>query len=737
MTAAGNDHLAEPHAEPLAGPPEATPEHLAVGITDVGAQVTLAKFEVLDGDAGRSLGKGSFGVVRKVRHKDTGDVYALKTMRKLEVVEGELVDQVEREVQVQNGLKHENVLRLYKHFEDADTVYLLLEYCAKGELYQLLRTCRGRRFTEDMAKHYFVQVARGLGYLHSQSIVHRDLKPENLLVNHDDVLKIADFGWCAVSSVTRTTFCGTLDYLAPEMIQGRGHNHTLDIWSLGVLLYEMVVGRPPFQSTNHVMLIQKILNMHLRFPAFVPNGVSDLVMRLLQQEPRERLPLDQVLSHWWVVGPTVPVPTGSSLPVEHGQLFAREASPSPPTAEVPPRGLLQPSTAACRAASVNQDEALGVRRPQPVPALQPQLVLQASPREGSTGGTTDNCVPPPQQHQAQPSVRPQPPSTPSAPGCRAVAAQTGRVAAQVSAVVKPQAPVVPPQVGRHNLSAPQTPVMRYGGMHTAANATNVAANPTSASNPTSSHISIGSNSTASASPAPLGSAPQVSAVALPQAPLVSPQVGRHNLSAPQTPVQQVRGIRTVANATRVSADPASVVVGAGCNTMTSVSQAPLASVVEGRSPQTASSRRKSRGESPGVSIPPPTQSPTRRPRSSGLSQQPLPTRGIRTELSNAQSSQGLGTAAGSVAGPAYGSAVAPAAPATPAQQQRILHPRVAAANGYPLPKSPKPVTAGRSLSPGLSPVAPATVAPAGAVSHGHRVGSVAHHERTLFRSRAG
>merc|ERR1719460_76196 len=158
-------------------------------------KTSLDEFEILDDESGRSLGKGSFGVVRRIAHKVAGDVYALKVMHKLEVIEGDLIDQVEREIQVQRTLKHENILRLYKHFEDTDSVYLLLEYCAKGELYQLLRTRRGRRFTEDVARHYFVQVAQGLRYLHKACIIHRDLKPENLLVNADDVLKIADFGW--------------------------------------------------------------------------------------------------------------------------------------------------------------------------------------------------------------------------------------------------------------------------------------------------------------------------------------------------------------------------------------------------------------------------------------------------------------------------------------------------------------------------------------------------------------
>mmetsp|Transcript_112914 Transcript_112914/g.200067 ORF Transcript_112914/g.200067 Transcript_112914/m.200067 type:complete len:669 (-) Transcript_112914:147-2153(-) len=245
-------------------------------------------------------------------------------MQKIEVIEGDLIDQVEREIQVQRTLKHENVLRLYKHFEDAESVYLLLEYCAKGELYQLLRTRRGRRFPEDVAQHYFVQTARGLQYLHSRNIVHRDLKPENLLVNHDDVLKIADFGWCAVSDNMRTTFCGTLDYLAPEMVQGQGHNHTLDLWSLGVLLYEMVVGRPPFQSTDHSQLISKILSLNIKCPAFVSLEVQELVKALLQKDPAERLALDLVLRSRWCVRKLTPATTNSQE-----KLPDRAASMSP------------------------------------------------------------------------------------------------------------------------------------------------------------------------------------------------------------------------------------------------------------------------------------------------------------------------------------------------------------------------------------------------------------------------
>ncbi|CAE8650316.1 unnamed protein product, partial [Polarella glacialis] len=124
----------------------------------------------------------------------------------------------------------------------------------------------------------------------------------NILVNHEDVLKIADFGWAAYTDVLRTTFCGTMDYLSPEMIKATGHDHNLDIWTVGVLLYEFLVGRPPFQSTNHTIVIEKILMCSINFPANFPPPAIDLVKRLLSLEPKLRLPLEDVLRHPWVLG---------------------------------------------------------------------------------------------------------------------------------------------------------------------------------------------------------------------------------------------------------------------------------------------------------------------------------------------------------------------------------------------------------------------------------------------------
>jgi len=601
--------------------------------------MTLEDLEPLDGEGGRSLGKGSFGVVRRVRLRrgNTNELFALKSMQKREVIDSDLVDQVEREIAFQSCMQHENVLRLYKHFQDDEAVYLLLEFCAKGELYQLLRTRRGRRFTETVAQHYFVQVTRGLRYLHSQQIVHRDLKPENLLVNQDDVLKIADFGWCAKTTEPRFTFCGTLDYLAPEMIMQRGHNHTLDVWSVGVLLYEMVVGRPPFQSTNHQLLINKIMSIELRYPPFVPPGVADLVGRLLQMDPVERLPLDEVLRHPWVT-------TSHSAATSPGP--QREASCSPtPTDNIQRRlhpqqlHLIAAGTAAAAAAAA---AAVPLQSRDGTPVASRVSQVQATPRDASRGCATEPTATPHAQQQQQQLA------SPSSGSC--CSAACGRSHSGASVVAAPAAP----GVGRGQYSF--TP------------------------------SALGSRSATAASSAALhgsrGAAHQLHHThahsSQQQQQQQQQQSGAccYSASAPQTPVQQVpfRGIQGTGSAAAASTNSNS-----GMPT-------PL---LERR----RASRCESQGPGAGQASSP-MHSPTRRPRSSGLPQTHLPTRGARqVDLVNtSMSSTHIGGG--------------PTAPPTPAQQHRKpAVPRVGGglAAGQAAPGSPKPCGAGRSLSPSAPP----------------------------------
>ena len=146
---------------------------------------------------------------------------------------------------------HPKVIRLYGAFDDDNYIYLVTEYCEKGTLFEYLR--KKKTLSEEETSQYMKEVIEALIYLHSQNppILHRDLKPENILMTNDS-LKIADFGWSSTHDSYRNTFCGTLDYISPEMIMGTGHNDKLDVWSTGVLMYELLHGKAPFTPQTHI-----------------------------------------------------------------------------------------------------------------------------------------------------------------------------------------------------------------------------------------------------------------------------------------------------------------------------------------------------------------------------------------------------------------------------------------------------------------------------------------------------
>ncbi|XP_058415743.1 aurora kinase B isoform X3 [Diceros bicornis minor] len=198
-----------------------------------------------------------------------------------------------------NLLMHPNILRLYNYFYDRRRIYLILEYAPRGELYKELQ--KSRTFDEQRTATIMEELADALIYCHGKKVIHRDIKPENLLLGLQGELKIADFGWSVhAPSLRRKTMCGTLDYLPPEMIEGRTHNEKVDLWCIGVLCYELLVGNPPFESASHNETYRRIVKVDLKFPASVPAGAQDLISKLLKHSPSERLPLAQVSAHPWV-----------------------------------------------------------------------------------------------------------------------------------------------------------------------------------------------------------------------------------------------------------------------------------------------------------------------------------------------------------------------------------------------------------------------------------------------------
>ncbi|KAG0736316.1 hypothetical protein G6F62_009233 [Rhizopus arrhizus] len=268
-------------------------------------KVSTKQWTIEDFEIGPCLGKGKFGQVYLAREKQSKFIIALKVLYKAEVISTNTQGQIEREIAIQMNLRHPNILRLFGFFHDENNVYLILEYAAKGELFYLIQ--RQGRFEESLAAKYMAQMTQALIYLHSRSIIHRDIKPENLLLDGQGNLKIGDFGWSVRTKIVdnrRSTLCGTLDYLPPEMVEGRDHDESVDLWSLGVLLYELVVGKPPFEvsAKSHQEDVYKetytrIRKVDLKIPDFVSKEAQDLIKKLIQYKAANRLPLRKVLCH--------------------------------------------------------------------------------------------------------------------------------------------------------------------------------------------------------------------------------------------------------------------------------------------------------------------------------------------------------------------------------------------------------------------------------------------------------
>lgn len=211
------------------------------------------------------LGSGAFGKVYRVSSKLTNNVYALKVLSKNQITNLKLTEQLKKEIAIIAKCNHDNIIKLYGAFEDKSYIYLIMELATDSTLFSKLKKLK--KLPEQQAAVYLGDIVKALIYLHSQKpvIIHRDLKPENILLC-DNKCKIADFGWSNVIDEFRNTFCGTPDYLAPEMIIGTGHDEKLDVWTVGVMLYELIEGQPPFtakEKVNDARVMQKLIEKNI------------------------------------------------------------------------------------------------------------------------------------------------------------------------------------------------------------------------------------------------------------------------------------------------------------------------------------------------------------------------------------------------------------------------------------------------------------------------------------------
>ncbi|KAM9196201.1 cGMP-dependent protein kinase 1-like [Mergus octosetaceus] len=233
------------------------------------------------------LGTGGFGRVELVRCRE--QLFALKRIRKDWVVRTQQQEHVRTERRVLAQSRCPFIVGFFGTFRDRQHVYLLLEFCQGGELWTKLREVR--YFEEPLAVFCSACVVEGLEYLHSHGIIYRDLKPENLMLDKQGYIKLVDFGFAKELERGEKTysFCGTPEYLAPEMLRHEGHDFAVDFWMLGILIFEMLVGRPPFHSADPQKIYSRILDGVFSFPAFLSEAACSLVAKLCRRRPGQRL----------------------------------------------------------------------------------------------------------------------------------------------------------------------------------------------------------------------------------------------------------------------------------------------------------------------------------------------------------------------------------------------------------------------------------------------------------------
>ncbi|KAJ2724955.1 Serine/threonine-protein kinase [Coemansia sp. Benny D115] len=247
--------------------------------------LNIEQFDLL-----KVIGKGSFGKVMQVRKRDTNRIYAMKILSKSKIVMRSEVAHTLAERNVLAKINHPFIVPLKFSFQAPEKLYLVLAFINGGELFHHLQ--REGRFDQHRSRFYAAELLSALDCLHSYNVIYRDLKPENILLDYSGHIALCDFGLCKLNmgdNETTNTFCGTPEYLAPELLQGRGYTKTVDWWTFGVLLYEMMTGLPPFYDENVNEMYRRILEDELVFPDDMGNRAKSLLRGLLQRDPRRRL----------------------------------------------------------------------------------------------------------------------------------------------------------------------------------------------------------------------------------------------------------------------------------------------------------------------------------------------------------------------------------------------------------------------------------------------------------------
>ncbi|KAI9258696.1 kinase-like domain-containing protein [Helicostylum pulchrum] len=268
-------------------------------------RVNRPKLKLDDFNISRTLGTGSFGRVHLIQSKVNARYYAMKVLKKTEVIRLKQVEHTNNEKHILESVAHPFLVNMWGTFQDCNNLYMVMDYVPGGELFSVLR--RSQRFPDHVAKFYAAEVILAIEYLHSKDMIYRDLKPENLLLDAQGHIKITDFGFAKYVPDITWTLCGTPDYLAPEIIQSKGYGKAVDWWSLGVLIYEMLAGYPPFFDDDHLKLYEKILACKIKWPQYFDANGKDLLKRLLTPDLTKRFGnlkggSEDIKRHAWFTG---------------------------------------------------------------------------------------------------------------------------------------------------------------------------------------------------------------------------------------------------------------------------------------------------------------------------------------------------------------------------------------------------------------------------------------------------
>ena len=252
----------------------------------------------------KELGAGSFGHVYLVTHKKTKANYAIKAIDKRNKTNIEEKPYFRREVEVMYKIHHPNVVKLFGHFEDNNYCYFIMEYIPIGNLFGIIPKDKKKRISSQIVASLMKDIISAVYFLHNMNppIIHRDIKPENVLLAEKLTAKLTDFGWSNYiqEDEKRTTVCGTPIYLAPEIIKEQGHDEKVDIWCIGVLLFELATGTVPFPGNDIETLESNILKLKIQWPKDINIEAKNLISKILKLDPNARISLPEMLNHHFI-----------------------------------------------------------------------------------------------------------------------------------------------------------------------------------------------------------------------------------------------------------------------------------------------------------------------------------------------------------------------------------------------------------------------------------------------------